>query len=530
MLYLKEFISDPEWYSVPSEIISREGIEIDTSTNVWDLPIVTQKGSLNFERVKSYGLRWSMQKYLIDQIERISSISGLNYWNDFSRLIIANENEYKLVEADSIEVFKERLISLMGKIIAKAKSEQNLWGLYRTIQWYIWCSESFSEIGFCPIYAQELEAMRIPGNPKGEGVRGDNPDKRPLDRSLELPLLIKALKEDSCKEFHCLQEKAAMALTIAFGRNPSNLTYLKESDLSNITQNHGKPCYTLRIPRTKKRLINARDDFTEEFLIEDLALIVKELIDANKAIDTRIEIDGKMVEIERPIFLNKDKNSGAINSKQFEFSFNMTTPKQTKLIKDFVERHKIISPLTKELLYITTRRLRYTLACGLAAEGMSKRELARVLDHTDTQHVHVYYEVANAIIEHLDKATAKGFAKYLDLFKGKIIDNDDEAINGDRDDKRLSFTNESNPKDQSEIGVCGKDKICHLDPPYSCYLCPKFQPYRHADHDHVLRCLLADREQRMEKYEKARIGVQLDQVIAAVAQVAKICSKGATHA
>src|SRR5260221_8539116 len=51
-------------------------------------------------------------------------------------------------------------------------------------------------------------------------------------------------------------------------------------------------------------------------------------------------------------------------------------------------------------------------------------------DHTDTQHVQVYFEVAGNIVEHLDKASAKGFAKYLNYFKGNIIDNSTEAVNG----------------------------------------------------------------------------------------------------
>ena len=159
----------------------------------------------------------------------------------------------------------------------------------------------------------------------------------------------------------------------------------------------------------------------------------------------------------------------------------------------------------------------------LTNTGISRSELARILDHTDTQHVQVYFELAGGIVEHLDKAAAKGFSKYLDFFRGKIIETADEAVNGELDNKHLSFIDEENPTDQTEIGVCGESKICHLDPPFSCYLCPKFQPYRHADHEHVLDCLLRSRAERIEKYTNSRLGVQLDDVIAAVAQVAKIC-------
>ena len=121
------------------------------------------------------------------------------------------------------------------------------------------------------------------------------------------------------------------------------------------------------------------------------------------------------------------------------------------------------------------------------------------------------------------------YVEYLNFFKGNVIENDDDAINGRRDDKHLKFVDEENPNDQSDIGVCGQSNVCHLDPPYSCYLCPKFQPYKHADHEHVLDCLLVGREKRLEKYENSRLGIQLDEVIAAVAQVAKICEEGSTY-
>ena len=254
-----------------------------------------------------------------------------------------------------------------------------------------------------------------------------------------------------------------------------------------------------------------------------------DLVQASSHIEMTIDTGKGILRIERPLFINTKMNAGALAAQQWANAFNMAAVDIGQLLKSFVRRHNIVSPLTGELLCISPRRLRYTLATGLAAEGISKQELARILDHTDTQHVHVYFEMAGNIIEHLDKATAKGFARYLDFFKGKVIKTDEEAINGDREDKRLAFINESDPTDQAEIGICGEASVCHLDPPYSCYLCPKFQPYRHADHEHVLDCLLENREERLEKYESSRLGIQLDQVIAAVAQVVEIFAKEQAH-
>ena len=254
-----------------------------------------------------------------------------------------------------------------------------------------------------------------------------------------------------------------------------------------------------------------------------------DLIEANRSISTLAIQDGSTVEVEKPIFINIEKNRSALAAGSMGDTFNMTSFGITRLLVGFVRRHKIISPLTGEPLQICTRRLRYTLATGLAAEGISRAELARILDHTDTQHVQVYFELAGTIVENLDKAMAKGFSKYLQLFKGTLIESEQDAINGERDDKHLAFISEVDPLDQTEIGICGENSLCHLDPPFSCYLCPKFQPYRQADHEHVLDCLLLGRKERLEKYEQGRLGIQLDEVILAVAQVIEQCKEEVVH-
>ena len=148
---------------------------------------------------------------------------------------------------------EEKLISLIETSILKARSEHRLWALYRPIQWYIYCAENYPELGFCPAYALELEGMSIPGNPKGEAVRMEDPDKGPLHRSLELPLLIAALKSDTSHELEHLQQKVVVALSIAFGRNPANLTYLREEDFIDLTPESSERCFVLKIPRIKKR-------------------------------------------------------------------------------------------------------------------------------------------------------------------------------------------------------------------------------------------------------------------------------------
>lgn len=463
------------------------------------------------------------------QIETTSTHAGYTYFTFIKSELSWKHLEIELNDGLSIDASKSNLIKLFEKALSDARKDHRLWAVYRPIQWYIWCAENYPEAGFCPEYAMQLASISVPGNPKGEAVRSSDPDAGPLHRSLELPLLIKAMLDDKSKIYEHLQQKAAVALSIALGRNPANLTYLKEFDLVNLTPNDETPTWIIKMPRIKKRQLNPRDDLMEEFLDKTYANFILELIEANKVISTEIDLNGRVYEIEKPLFINRAGNKAAILSGIKDSTFNMTSEGISKLLQNFVTRHKIISPITNDLLRVSARRFRYTLGTALAAEGVSKKELARILDHTDTQHVLVYFELAGSIVEHLDKASAKGYSQILNLFKGKIIDSLKDAVNGERDDKHLFYIDETLNAEAEDIGVCGKKEVCHLDPPYSCYLCEKFQPYRHANHEYVLECLIAGRDEKLKKYENSRLGIQLDDVIYAVAQVAVMCAKDATN-
>lgn len=522
-------IDKNSWADVSSSLMTREGQIINCSDDVWNLPYsLRDDTSIRFAKIKCYALRWTVKKYIQERIQFTSSHDGFTTFTQLWFEILRHQNEFELFDPVTVEILQDSLIKLFEQAISKARSDHRFWALYRPVRWYLWCAENYPELGFCPAYAMELEGMVIPGNPKGEAVRLEDKEKGPLHRVLELPLLLDALRKDKSTKLLHLQQKAAIALSIALGRNPANLTYLKNSDFVNLSLDGQTPCHIIRMPRIKKRSLNPRDDLLDEYLDPEFARYVEELIHANNAVTTTFIEKGQTIEIEKPLFINVNKNRSALAAAAIKDIFNMTSLDITRLIVGFVRRHCIISPLTGESLQICTRRLRYTLATGLAAEGISRAELARILDHTDTQNVQVYFELAGTIVEHLDKAMAKGFLKYLQLFRGKVVENQNEAINGERDDKHLSFVSESDPLDHTEIGICGEKSLCHLDPPFSCYLCPKFQPYRHADHEYVMDCLLQAREVRIKKYEQARLGVQLDQVIFAVAQVVEQC-KGNSH-
>lgn len=503
-------------------ITTREGKVVDISKEEWHLPYSSRSSSMNFDRLPSKPFKNALKYYVSYKIRQTSTHAGLAAFDDVLREIIphiSNEDMFNTVA-------EEELIDAFEISINMAKKEHRLWALYRSIEWYKWSAKNYPELGFSKSYATQLAGMSIPGNPKGQAVRMENPENGHFDQTLELSLIIDALKNDKSDNFEHFQERAVVALSIAFGRNPANLTYLRESDLSKLNPfDQDDPCYVIKIPRIKKRQLNPRDDFVEEYLDPFFGKTIEELILANKSIKLVYNSRHYTKADERPLFIKINGNTGAERSNSIDDIFNMTSRDISDLSKAFVLRHEIISPLTGSPLKVSTRRFRYTLATGLASEGISMVELARILDHTDTQHVEVYYDTRSNIVAHLDKASVSQFSEYVSLFKGNVIGTDSEAINGELDEKHLLFVDEEFPDQQTKIGVCGELSICHLDPPFSCYLCPKFQPYRSANHEHVLDSLLEGREKRLEKYESARLGIQLDDVILAVSNVITLCKE-----
>ena len=75
----------------------------------------------------------------------------------------------------------------------------------------------------------------------------------------------------------------------------------------------------------------------------------------------------------------------------------------------------------------------------------------------------------------------------VQAFKGTIRASRTQATNGDDPERQIE-----------NLAVCGADALCHLDAPYTCYACPKFQPLKDADHRKVLSILEQKRAQRIE--------------------------------
>lgn len=517
--YLSQLLADNSWAEPPTEFITREGKRARLIDGKWHLPIEAKRGLINLDRMPCVLLKWVSTKYIVYLSQTVSSISAFNSWESICSEL--SDRSFFNASASCIhpEILKPALIEQMERMICKLKVERKLWRAYRPVQWYIWGAEHYPELGFCVLYAQELDEMSIPGNPKGEAVRSQDAEQGALHPHLEISLIAQALKDDTGEEFEHYQQRAAIALAKSYGRNPANYIAMREEDYFDIAEDPEEPEYVLQLPRIKKGFVSARSDFIVEAMEEQTQHHVSALIEQNKAFDNLIEVNGQLFACARPLFRHRTPNGYNVQLGDYESAYHMYSAEFTKLLSDFSKRMGLISPLTERPMRLTARRFRYTVGTVYAAMGMSRKELAYRLDHTDTQHVQVYFDVLVNLTYSIDKAAILKYARKVSLYKGSEVI-DPEAAGIIASDKLVLCDDHYRPGHVDALGGCGLNELCHKFPPFSCYLCPKFRPFKSDVHEHILEMLI---RMHNERPESQTVGVHRMEVILAVGQVVRMC-------
>lgn len=157
----------------------------------------------------------------------------------------------------------------------------------------------------------------------------------------------------------------------------------------------------------------------------------------------------------------------------------------------------------------------------MAAEGYSEKVIAKNLDHSDDQNVWVYTAATPAIIERIDRALAMRLAPLIRAFRGEIIEDESQAIRANDPASRIC-----DPRfgAKNPIGNCGTLSGCEKFAPLACYTCRRFQPWRDAPHDALLKQLL-DEWEMLEAKCDIRIASIHTRTIFAVAEVVEKCEQ-----
>lgn len=171
-----------------------------------------------------------------------------------------------------------------------------------------------------------------------------------------------------------------------------------------------------------------------------------------------------------------------------------------------------ISPRTHQPLKITNaHRFKHTIGTDLSNAGLDEWAIASALMHSKTNTVRKYRAISAELMNLIDTKMSDHLALVVGAFSGSIVKDRKSAVNGDRADRLIE-----------DLAVCGADSICHLDAPFSCYGCIKFQPFLDADHGAALTRLERRREQTIATDKTT--GVLWDRAILACRKVILDCN------
>mgnify|MGYP006892260648 FL=1 len=142
---------------------------------------------------------------------------------------------------------------------------------------------------------------------------------------------------------------------------------------------------------------------------------------------------------------------------------------------------------------------------------MDEWTIASALMHSGTRTVRKYRAVSAELMNLIDEKMTDHLALVVRAFTGTIVTDRASAKNGGRVDRQIE-----------DLAVCGADTACHLDAPFTCYGCSKFQPLLDADHSAALKRMERRRAQTIAN-DKAT-GVLWDRAILACRKVMLDCN------
>jgi hypothetical protein len=451
---------------IPATITDQAGLKMRLNEESWrfncgpDNCVVTWK-------LKSPLLLESIKQYVLNRVVRVSARSGQNAASTITILLESCPSLVRATEAKDLEEYSQLLVDVMNEVAFSLRQGQRFWRYFYLSDWYKWCFRHHPELGFDSDFCDYLESIRIPANPSGEAVRSGDPMKGPLDFELETKPLIAALLHDKSNERRHLNQKLAVALSLAFGRNSLNFRLLTENDFIPSASSSSQEGGVLRIPRIKKRRLY-REVFTDEPIETFLSDLIRQVIASNQSVCTTVSLtDARNADptpLLRPLFMRESPRKKILNSADYMYSFFMNRLELQNLLRDFVERHQIYSPVTQSLLHLSFRRLRYTLATDAALSGTSIQGLALLLDQTGTQTARVYINASGRIVFILEQAAEGRIDSMLQFFEDCV-------------DSSASLPPDNDGNVQAEM------------PPLSCYRCPLFTPFDDCNHDQAIRAL-----------------------------------------
>lgn len=343
------------------------------------------------------------------------------------------------------------------------------------------------------------------GNIKGTSVRTRDANQGAFN-DVELLSIQTALNNSYAEGRIDLSDFAAAWVLLAYGVRPIQIAALKECDLTidGSDGSDGALRYQLRMPRAKQRGAEIRGSFKNRYCSKQLGQILESLIAQNGERYGHLRIP----QIDRPMFWS-------------------TSPGELPRLQHHVVAQRLSNRIATVIADLTglkanAKRFRITLGQRSADNGVDKHTLAELLDHSDTQNVHVYYEASPEMALRLDKHLAMDMAPLAQAFAGVVVTTDGDGPKGAGNQSKIYDRSLANNVDVS-LGDCGQMSFCGLSVPFACYTCRHFKPWIDGPHEAFLEALVADRERMIAEAIDSKIYTIRDRTILAVAEVVQLC-------
>ena len=481
---------------IPPSVRSLDGQLIETGANLWAMRVCSDGGDLitiNWERLRALNEGCALSAraehlvrlYLADRLRKKKSST---IHNDFATFLYFENwlwNNAGVRRFQWTDLTEALARSFLTHGLEHTAEKGNRFSRLRAF--YEW-GVARQHPDFSGETLRILKSITAVGNAKGHHVRFRHPVKGPFSPD-EVMLIRQAIDAGIGSD----RDRAILMLHLELGHNPSATTRLKNKDLI-WYETKTATCYQLNVPRVKKR--TAHRETKRRPISNKLGTLLEHL------------------------------QTGAPEDPLL-YWFPPRSPKKAvnAALRRFASAAALVSPRTTQPLVMNARRFRFSIATQMAEEGASVFHIAEILDHTDTQNVRVYVETASSIADHVATATDAALTPLVRRFQGKIIDSPNlPAFHGPLTQvipaiaPHLGIVH----LDVGGVGLCGrdvgKDGLCRLLPPVSCYLCPSFAALRSGPHQQMLDSIEHFIEQT-EAISDRRTLAQLDEVRIAISQV-----------
>jgi len=305
---------------------------------------------------------------------------------------------------------------------------------------------------------------------------------------------------------------AILLIMVEFGCRPVELAALRAGDVIDADSDQH---YLLRIP-TAKGGRDYRASFRTLELPADLYALLKQVIAVGQA--TVAEAWGQAISPriseQLPLFVGQLLlSAGSVEA--FENRISKTPQAFDIRVTDHIGGWLKQCPvktgrLGGDLMPISLYRFRRTVATRLAEAGAGDELIATVLGHDNTNSVKVYTAHTYEDQEACDAIMVRAWDPVLKIMADRLLN---APIPGQA---KIHVTREDTVGNCSQL--CGGGI-------FTCYPCPKFQPFIDAPHDKALAQAESERQRRIDQGLRGPEVDSLDLPIAAIKETMRLCEE-----